>query len=229
MAAFTVLLFLSSFHNSCTSTEALSSLPSAFLLPCPAPPGPSPTLRPGLCWKCMSARFDCFTVCFDMRGRGLEFWLEPPGVPQVLLHGVPTCHAAVPPALVPCRLLKLCFFPRIISESPRSSSEPPCSPCPVGPWPLCLPLCGQSSLAVCTVASPSAVSLRAMPCPVVCHTRTGLTVVYSSCYVPRRDCDQVGGEKWEAWGAGLGCKSRKSAGFCMVHSRGPYRRANPRW
>ncbi|EPY82731.1 hypothetical protein CB1_000632074 [Camelus ferus] len=58
------------------------------------------------------------------------------------------------------------------------------------PWPLCLPLCGQSSLAVCTVASPSAVSLRAMPCPVVCHTRTGLTVVYPSCYVPRRDCDQ---------------------------------------
>lgn len=87
-----------------------SSLSSVFLLPsCPAPPRPSPSLRTGLCWKRMSGHFDCFTVYFDLRGTGLEFWLEPPGVPQVTVRSSLTTHLFSQPLedLAPCRVLVL--------------------------------------------------------------------------------------------------------------------------
>lgn len=44
-----------------------------------------------------STHFDGSTVYTDLRGKGLEFWWEPPGVPPVLLPGVLTCYVSVSP------------------------------------------------------------------------------------------------------------------------------------
>lgn len=60
-------------------------------------------------------------------------------------------------------------------------------------------------------SSPFAVSRWAGASPVLTHRRRGLDTVHSTCYVPRKDCDQVGGRV-----VGIDCKSRKPLGVVSI-------------
>lgn len=74
-------------------TEAYSLSFAFLLLSCLAHPSLLPPEH-RLFWKHMSG---CFTNNVDLRGRSLEFWLEPLGGPHAFPESLPATHQFLQP------------------------------------------------------------------------------------------------------------------------------------